>query len=77
MSFCRLIAVNFQVRCSSRFLCTFLELLKLAYSNMHLTHIAGILQKMPHMVQFMACLKCAFSHLSELNVVTFILAKFF
>jgi len=43
--------------------------------NIHLTHIAGILQ-MPHMVQFMARLKCAFSHCSELNVVTFILAKF-
>ena len=43
--------------------------------NVHLSHNTGILQT-PHMVQFMACLKCAFSHCSELNVVTFILAKF-
>jgi len=43
--------------------------------NMHLTHIAGILQT-PHMVLFMVRLKCAFSQCSELNVGTFILAEF-
>jgi len=44
--------------------------------NMHLTHIAGILQ-MPHMVHFMACLKCAFSLSSELNVVNIQFGKVF
>jgi len=43
--------------------------------KMKLIHIAGVLRT-AHMMVFMACLKCLVSNCSEMNVVTFILAKF-
>jgi hypothetical protein len=43
--------------------------------KMKLTHITAVLQTAPPMA-FVACLKCLLSNYSEINAVTFILAKF-
>jgi len=43
---------------------------------MKIMHIAVVLQT-AHMMVFMAHLKCIVSHYSNLNVITFILTKFF